>query len=150
MLQPIDFSSAKVIVEAGAGEGCITKEVLKRMRPDAVLYAFEVNKNFCTILNRIRDRRLHVVTDSAERIHDYVGIGGADYVVSGLPLVSLPPKVGTLVVTSVKASLKPQGVYIQFQYSLTSYKQFKQNFSQVKIHFTLLNIPPAFVYECVR
>jgi len=35
----IDFAHARVIVEFGVGTGCVTREILRRMRPDARLVA---------------------------------------------------------------------------------------------------------------
>ncbi|MEM1215016.1 MAG: ribosomal RNA adenine dimethylase, partial [Bacteroidota bacterium] len=50
MLKGIDFSKAKFLVELGAGDGVVTKHILKRMRPDARLLAFEVQPDFCELL----------------------------------------------------------------------------------------------------
>ena len=92
MTKYIDFSSANVIVELGSGTGVLTQLLLKKMHKDAVLYSFEVNDSFCKILNKIEDPRLKVIHASAENIQHF--ISETDYVVSGLPLVSLPKDVG--------------------------------------------------------
>ena len=39
LLEPVDWAQARVIVEYGPGVGVITSEVLRRMRPDAMLIA---------------------------------------------------------------------------------------------------------------
>ena len=46
MLEPINFSNAKCIVEFGPGTGSITKELLNKMPKDALLLVFEINKEF--------------------------------------------------------------------------------------------------------
>src|SRR5687767_10748196 len=46
LLRPIDWSRARVIVEYGPGVGTITREALRRMRPDATLIAIETNDEF--------------------------------------------------------------------------------------------------------
>ena len=44
MVKHVDFDNAKTIVELGAGDGVITKHILRSMRKDAILLCFEVNK----------------------------------------------------------------------------------------------------------
>lgn len=151
MVEPIDFTTARCIVELGAGEGCITRALLKRMHPDAKLFAFETNKELCAILQRIQDARLHVINDSAEHIGKHLRDHEqtkAEFIVSGLPLVALPKGRGTAIVDEVQRTLKDNGAYIQFQYSLSSKKDFRQRFGNVSIRFVPLNLPPAFVYVC--
>ena len=46
VLGKVDWDRAKVIVEYGPGVGTFTTEILKRMRPDAALIVFELNKDF--------------------------------------------------------------------------------------------------------
>ncbi|MBV6343244.1 class I SAM-dependent methyltransferase [Candidatus Magnetobacterium casense] len=147
MLSPIDFSKAGLIVELGSGTGCLTRELLKRMRGDAELFCFEVNKVLCATLYDVRDNRIEIINDRAERLPDRLCGRKADYIVSGLPLASLPRDVGMQILDAVEGSLSAEGAYIQFQYSLVSYKALKERF-QVEKSFVLLNLPPAFVYVC--
>ena len=152
MLGPIRFSEAQTILELGAGTGCFTDVLLQRMRPDAQLICFERNQKFCDLLAR-EDDRLNIVNDSAEKIGMYLkkmGVQQVDYVVSGLPLVSLPKPVGERIIEGVWTALKPGGVYTQFQYSLRSYRMLRDTFSSVRLGFTPLNLPPAFVYICKK
>jgi len=149
MVAPVQ--NARCVVELGGGNGCITKALLKRMEPDTKLFCFETNKRFSKILKRMKDKRLVVINDSAERIDFYLkkyNVKKADYVVSGLPLVALPGHVGEKIIDEVVTTLKPGGAYIQFQYSLTWYFRLKKRFSRVGLGFTPFNIPPAFVYIC--
>src|ERR1017187_2936499 len=41
-----DWERARVLVEYGPGVGTFTREILRRMRPDAVLVAIELNTDF--------------------------------------------------------------------------------------------------------
>src|SRR3984957_808586 len=71
LLKPVDWNQAKVFVEYGPGVGVITTEVLKRMRPDAILIAIETNPDFVTYLREsIQDERLRVVEGSAEAVDE--------------------------------------------------------------------------------
>ncbi|MBI4154977.1 hypothetical protein HY498_02750 [Candidatus Woesearchaeota archaeon] len=151
MISPIDFSNARYILELGSGNGCITKELLKNMDLESKLIIFETNEEFCKTISKIEDERLYIINDSAEKILHHLKklkIKKADYIISGLPLAVLPKETREIILNSISKSLKQNGLYIQFQYSLRSYKQIKQLFSQVNVNFTSLNIPPAFIYIC--
>jgi len=153
MLRPIDFSKAKVIVELGPGTGPMTLGMLKLMRPDAKIYAFETSETFCEQLRPLVDERVEVLNISAAQAHDYLaqkGIKEADYVVSSLPFAIIPKEVTDQIIASALEVLKPDGLYVQFQYSLASYKMFKRVFGKVGLNFTPFNIPPAVVYICSK
>lgn len=153
MIDPIDFDRARVIVEFGPGTGVITLELLKRMRPDAVLYIFEINREFVDALSTIRDSRLRLVVDSAEKIEKYLsgdGIDKVDYVVSSLPLAIIPRDIEYNILRSAARALRKGGTFIQFQYSLASRKKLKEIFHSIRTNFTPINIPPAFVFTCVK
>ncbi|OJJ17446.1 hypothetical protein BKI52_26605 [marine bacterium AO1-C] len=153
MLAPIDFSQAKTIVELGAGNGCITRAILKKMQPDAQLLSFEVNPKFVELLKNIEDERLHVIDDSAEKIPEFLAKYNstqADAIVSGLPLAIFSKELNASIMQSIIATLNPEGVYTQFQYSLASQGMLRKKFDAVKVDFTPLNVPPAFVYICQK
>jgi len=153
MLAPIDFSQAKTIVELGGGNGCITQGILKKMQPDAQLLSFEVNPKFVDLLQSIEDERLHVIADSAEKIPEYLAQHNctqADAIVSGLPLAIFPKELNASIMQSIHTTLSKEGVYTQFQYSLASQGMLRNQFDAVKVDFTPLNVPPAFVYICQK
>ena len=151
MIEPIDFTRAKLIVELGGGTGAITREILANMRQDAELIVFEINYPFSQTLGNLNDHRLTVVNDSAVKLVDYLksrGIKKADYVISTLPLAIMDQTTVAKVLKEVTAALDAQGRYIQIQYSLVSREKIRKNFSVVKLGFTLFNFPPAFFYIC--
>ena len=148
IIEPIDFAAALVIVELGPGLGGLTKKVLARMNAESELIVFEINPNFCRELNKINDRRLRVFNLSALAMADQLRDQKVDYVLSGIPLSNLASDSRFRLFQAVKSVLKPDGAYIQFQYSLGVYKKLQSIFDQTSVKFTLLNIPPAFVYQC--
>jgi phospholipid N-methyltransferase len=148
MLADVDFERARTIVELGPGLGPITKELLRRMNPKSTLIVIEMNEGFCEQLRKIADLRLVVVHASALDIGKFLEGRTADYVISGLPLASLPRSFAYELCAAINGVLAPDGQYVQFQYSLASYLLLKKFFRKVAITFTLLNIPPAFVYRC--
>ena len=148
----IDFSTVKCVVEFGPGTGVFTKEILKRMNPDALLLIFETNPSFYTKLKEtIKDERALVLNESAEKIGEYLkleGVEKADYIISSLPLTVFPKELKENILKKSVENLSENGEYIQFQYSLNAHKLLKSKFGKVKLAFSLLNMPPAFVYKC--
>jgi phosphatidylethanolamine/phosphatidyl-N-methylethanolamine N-methyltransferase len=154
MIESVDFGNVRCIVELGCGAGVITKIILQKMPSSSKLICFEINSRLAKhARNRIRDPRLIIINDSAEKIGQYLneyGIASADYIISGLPLVSLPKVTSQNILRHVYGHLRSGGQYIQFQYSLTSLKGLRRMFSAVTISFVFLNFPPAFVYVCTK
>ena len=101
MIKPVDFDKAKVIVELGAGDGVITEHILKNMTKDCTLLAFEVNKKFCDQIRQIKDDRLIVIEDSAEKLGEYLekyDLGEADYIISAIPFVAFPEELAKSII----------------------------------------------------
>ena len=146
MLKPIDFTSARTIVELGAGTGVFTRKILKLMRKDASLDVFEINPKFVKQLRSIKDARLAVHDIPAELLAKRVS--KADAIISSLPLLALPAKQEHQILGVAKNSLKPGGLFVQFQYTPRGKKLLDEYFSEVSVDFTPLNIPPAFIYTC--
>ena len=153
MTKPVDFARALFGVELGGGTGVITKEILARMRPDAELIVFEINRFFITALSTIDDPRLTVVGDSAANLGAYLasrGIEKVDAVISTLPIGTMSRALRGQVLEEVVGALDSEGRYVQIQYSLLSRKEIKRKFPKVALDFTPLNFPPAFFYICER
>ncbi len=168
MLRPIDFLHATAIVEVGVGTGAMTHELLHHMRPDARLYAIDINERFIDYLRRnIDDKRLVPITGSAEHLGTILsehGVRHVDAIVSslGLSLMTQPQREGIL--REMKRQLRPGGVFTQFQYlharhapralqffSLEAFSEeefLRQYFRRVSLHTVLRNFPPATVYTC--
>lgn len=154
MLESIDFSQAKVIVELGPGTGVFTRRMLEDLRPDGVLLVFELNDSFMNALRKeFTDPRVHLIHDSAEKIGEYLmkmGLKQADCVVSSLPLANFPDDLKMRILRESHQVMHDQSLYVQFQYSLNAKKAIKSLFPNVRITFTPANFPPAFVYTCKK
>ena len=150
MIEPIDFEKAKVIVELGPGLGCFTDKILEMMNKDSKLIIFEINPDFCRELGKDKDSLLTIFNVSALDMAYHMREIKADYVISGIPLSTLADDSRSLLLKAIKNILSGGGVYIQFQYSLGTYKKLKSLFSKVSFKFTLFNAPPAFVYQCLK
>lgn len=150
IVNTIDFSTAKVIVEFGPGNGIITKQILKKLQPQTKLIVFEINDSFFDILAKINHPQLHLEKTSAEDIVNVLtkyDLSHADYIVSSLPLTNIPNEIGERILRNSYDAMKENSVFVQYQYSLTYYKKLKTIFKDnVALAFEPLNIPPAFIY----
>ncbi|MBI5079195.1 methyltransferase domain-containing protein [Candidatus Wolfebacteria bacterium] len=154
MVDLADFSGAKCVVEFGSGTGAVTKKILQRLPEDCVLLSFEIEKSFAERLEKtINDKRLIIINDGAEQLAKYLkkyGHQEADYIISCLPLASLPKDSAEKILEIAKNRLKNGGHYIQFQYSLNDFGNLKKVFSKVRLGFEIRNFPPAFIYICEK
>lgn len=155
--KPINFEVSDVIVELGPGTGVVTREIVRRMKPGTTLLIFETNEEFYeTLKDEFADKEnIYLFNTSAENILTELNNLGyneksVSAVVSSLPLTVIPKEIVNAIVSNSIKSLKSEGLYIQFQYSLNALKLLKKKFSEVKINFTPMNVPPAFVYTCKK
>jgi phospholipid N-methyltransferase len=154
VLKQIDWKSAKVIVEYGPGVGTFTHEILRRMRPDATLLAFETNDEFCKYLKTaVHDPRFHLLHESATEIESALkrlGLPAADYVISGIPFKTLPEAVRSEIVRNTHAALRPEGGFLVYQLTSVVRPYLERVFGRVRQDFELLNIPPGRLFYCDR
>jgi phospholipid N-methyltransferase len=150
----MDFSEPRTIAELGPADGALTKPIVDRMHPDSDLYLIEVNDAFCDDLReKYRDHEksdaIHVLNRGAENLDEICedeGIDDLDYVVSGIPLTTLPDHISEQILQTTLDSLKPDGRYVQFQYSQDYRDKIESYFGPVKLERVWLNIFPAWVY----
>jgi len=152
LLKPVDWSQARVIVEYGPGVGVITAEVLRRMRPDALMIAIETNPDFVSYLrDSIMDERLHVVEASAESVDEILqryGQSNASYVISGIPFSTIPAPVRERILQKTCAVLKPGGSFLVYQFSSRVLEDLQRIFRYVQRQFEPLNVLPAHLFFC--
>jgi phospholipid N-methyltransferase len=152
LMAQVDWERARVLVEFGPGVGTITREALKRMRPDAVLLVIELNEEFVQYLGAtIRDPRLRVVHGSAAQVRRILaeqGLAPADYIISSIPYSLLSAAVRQEIVAESRHALTAQGSLLVFQYNRTLLPCLKSSFSSVKLNFQPLNILPALIFHC--
>jgi len=154
LVNKIDFDKAKVILEYGPGNGVITKQLLKSMQNDAVLFVFETNKNFVTDLLKINDKRLVIINADAEHakliLKNRYKIEKVDYIISSIPFTFFSRRKRQKIIFRSHSLLKEQGKFITYQYTWLIYSLIKQKFTAATISTTILNIPPAFILEGIK
>lgn len=150
MLDRVDWSRVTTAVEYGPGTGVVTRAMLARMRPDARLFAFEINPDFARHLtDHVADPRLVVVPASAELVGAHVP-GGCDLVISCLPLTLMPGPVRQRILAATAAALAPGAAMIGYQYSPVRLGDIKAVFGDVQLRLEPRNWPPAVVYIARR
>lgn len=154
VLGEIDWQRADVIVEYGPGVGTFTRQILKRMRSDAVLVVLETNPEFVDFLcGSIADPRLHVVHGSAADVRRALaerGLEGADYVISGIPFSTLPEELRVQIVQATHEALRPAGAFLVYQFSAKVHSYLEKAFGRVNREFEPLNVPPAQLFFCTQ
>ncbi len=152
LLQQIDWKRANVIVEYGPGVGTITTAILKRLRPDAILVAIELNEDFVQLLReQNRDPRLKVVHGSAAEVSAVLkslSRDHADYIISGIPYTTLPEKERVNVMRASRAALRPDGKLLMYQFTRAVLPYLQREFATVKTSFEPLNVLPAQLFTC--
>ena len=152
LMSQVDWDRARVLVEYGPGVGTFTREILRRMRPDAVLVAIELNTDFVEYLSdRVRDPRFRVVQGSAARVRSILAeqnLAAADYIISGLPYLNMTDSLRREILQESRLALKAEGSMLLFQYTRTLLPYLESSFSSVKLNFQLFNILPALIFHC--
>ena len=154
MLYNIPFNNIKLIIELGPGTGIFTDKIIEKMNSSTHFIILELNPDFCKELKaKINLPNVHIKQASADKIGEIMqefGFEKADMIISSLPLANFSVDLSNSILEIVNESLDDNGSFIQFQYSLNAYKNLKKLFPVVKLNFTALNFPPAFVYTCSK
>jgi phospholipid N-methyltransferase len=154
LLDQIDFSTARVIVEYGPGVGNISKELLENMRPDARLVVIEMNGDFVKFLRKsFDDRRLIVVQGSAADVERELakhGITHVDYVLSGIPFTTIPEPIREKILDSTWKILQPDGKLLVYQFTRAVLPLLRRHFTTIQTEFEPLNILPARLFYCTK
>ena len=152
VLNEVDWARARVFLEYGPGVGTFTTEILRRMRPDAVVIALETNADFVRFLRgKIHDDRLHVVHGSAagaDAALAKLNLDHADYILSGIPYTTIPAEVREVILRKTHSLLHPSGAFLVYQFTRTVLPYLQQVFSSIEQDFEPLNVMPARLFFC--
>lgn len=147
----IDFSGPRIIAEYGPGEGCHTREIVKRMGPDSHLLLFELDSELAQHLeDQFRnDPRVHVLNCDACDLSQALlkrGLPHCDYIVSGIPfsILEINKKRELLQHTfdALKAEYHAAFIIYQVTNELLGHCR---HFPRVESEYCLQNLPPMFV-----
>jgi phospholipid N-methyltransferase len=153
IIRHMDFKENQIILEFGSGNGAITKQILKQMPSSSRLISLEINDPFlkhCENKFKVYSN-FEIYNHSAiefDSLLKQLEIDKVDYLISSLPLAILPKADLDILFKKIPEYLINNGSFVQYQYSLNKYKFLKSVFNSVKLDFTPINLPPAFIYKC--
>lgn len=152
----MDFSAPRVIAEFGPGEGCHTREILRRMDPRSHLMLFELDTELAEHLSeQFRDdARVTVFNSDAAELSAALakrGLPQCDYIVSGIPFSILEAKKKRQLLRATFEALIPAQHSAFIIYQVTNeLVAHCRHFPRVESEYCLQNIPPMFVTKYYR
>lgn len=161
MVDSVNLSNARSVVELGPGNGVLTEVILSHLNPETTFFCIELNANFAE-LTRKRCPGVLVYEDSAEYLPKYLqmqSLKSTDVIFSALPWGWFNDELQNTLLEAVISSLKSGGEFISLMYvhsrpfpqGLKFQKLLKKNFATVTTTKTIWkNIPPAMAYHCVK
>lgn len=147
----LDFSKPRVVVELGPGEGCHTREIVKRMNPASRLVLFEVDPEFVSHLREQfrHDRRVTVLQTDALQIREALGELGhtrCDYILSGIPFSVIEKSTRMRMLSRIAGAMDSDSRFIAYQLG-TQLCEEDHLFELAEKKFCALNLPPINVME---
>jgi phosphatidylethanolamine/phosphatidyl-N-methylethanolamine N-methyltransferase len=147
----MDFSRPRVIAEFGPGEGCHTREILRRLQPGSMLLLFELDPELAAHLEKQfrHDTRVVVLHTDAGRLGEELaarGLPACDYVVSGIPFSTMQSGKKRRLLETIHQCLVPEAHAAFIIYQVTNeLKRHAVAFPSSTTEYCLANIPPMFV-----
>jgi phospholipid N-methyltransferase len=142
-------AQARCVVELGAGTGPYTREIVRRLGPDASLLSFELDSALARQLAaEVTDPRVQVIRDSAANLEAHLDGRRPEVIVSELPFTSLPGPVRREILQAAQRALADDGVMLVLQYSPFMRKELERRFRSVRRRLSLFNVPPAVLFAC--
>ncbi len=143
------------VIELGPGTGAFTRALIGRGVPESRLALVEAGPDFAALL-RERFPEAQVLCMNAARLGAADPFGGekAGAVVSGLPVLSMPPKTVIGILEGAFGHLRPDGAFYQFTYGprcpIPRAILDRLGLKAVRIGRAVANVPPAAVYKITR
>jgi phospholipid N-methyltransferase len=147
MLERVDWENCKLFVEYGPGVGTFCPHILERLPADGKLLVIDTNERFVDYLARtFDDERFHARLGSAENVERFVkqlGHDKADFVLSGLPVSTLPEGVAERIVAATERVLRRGGAFLTYQFRPVARDLTETHFDRVETDFVWRNVPPC-------
>jgi phospholipid N-methyltransferase len=149
MVKPIPWHHIDSVAELGSGTGSITQFIESNVHKKTKVFLFEKDESMRSKLGlKFPDFSCHSNASDLTKVIRQNGVEQLDCIISCLPFFNFSKELRDTLVYQIHKSLKNNGYFIAFQYSL----QMKENFSNIfdieKVNLVPLNFPPAFVYVC--
>ncbi|HLT91169.1 MAG TPA: rRNA adenine N-6-methyltransferase family protein [Woeseiaceae bacterium] len=145
-VRAIDPQNARVVVELGAGTGCMTRALLEALPASSQLIVIERTAAFIPTLTAIDDPRLEVVHGCASSIGTEVrrrGHEAADAVISGIPFSTLPEALAARIASEIHAVLAPGGRFVAYQFNKRVAEYARPLMGLPEVELVFRNVPPV-------
>ena len=161
MVDWFDWQTARSIVEFGPGTGVFTQAVQQRLHPDANFFAIERSVELATS-TRKRCPGVTVYEDSVTNVVELCrreSVQHVDSIICGLPWASFSDELQSEILEAMLQVLPAGGRFATFAYwqgvvlpaGMRFSRRLRKTFTSVERSPTVWkNLPPAFVYRCVR
>tara|TARA_R110002049_G_scaffold309107_3_gene517219 strand:- start:40071 stop:40691 length:621 start_codon:yes stop_codon:yes gene_type:complete len=143
------------VLELGAGTGVFTQALLDRGISERDLTLVEFETDFADMLKQ-RFPQARILSIDATKLRHGLLFEGADVgaVVSGLPVLSMPPRKVISIISGAFGYLRPAGAFYQFTYGprcpVPRPILDRLGLKATYIGRTVRNLPPASVYKITR
>ncbi len=161
MVDWFDWQTIRSVLEYGPGTGVFTEQIEARRHPQSRFFAIEMDPELAEI-TRLRCPSVSVCRDSVTNVAGIcadAGLSRVDAILSGLPWASFPESLQDECFDAMFEVLPPGGRFATFAYwqglALPAGQRFRRKLRErfSEVHFSPTawkNLPPAFVYRCVR
>jgi phospholipid N-methyltransferase len=155
MLVGIEPSENSVVLELGVGTGAFTKQIREIIPNKDAYLGVELDKNLVKCLrNKFPEMRfMRGNACKSFALHQRSRLGKVDYILSGLPFVSMPNEVNDVIFAQIEKFMEQGCMFRTFQYAHGYYmpsaiklREFMRNRYGVSQKSPLIvkNVPPAF------
>lgn len=153
-----NLQSSKMVVEIGSGTGVFTRKIMNKIPEKCSFFALEIDPSFVNITKR-EIPTATVYNDSAINIDKYLKGTKCDAIISSIPWASFNRKRQSQLLKKMSDALPLEGQFLTFAYVHGSFlpsgirfrKMLDSSFTKVKrTKIVWNNIPPAFVYHCIK
>lgn len=147
----VDFSKPRVVVELGPGEGCHTRQIVKRMNADSKLILLELDEEFVAHLKKsfANDPRVVVVHTDAQHLPEVLkqnGVTHCDYIVSGLPFLVIDEPIRNKILHNIADAMTSESRFITYQVT-DQLCDHDHLFELAHREYCPLNLPPINVFD---
>ena len=143
------------VLELGPGTGAFTRSLLERGVDEGDLTLVEYGSDFARLLE-FRFPRARILWMDASKLasHELFKEANVGAVVSGLPLLSMPPRKVIAILSGASTCIRPNGAFYQFTYGprcpVPRTILDRLGLKARRIGGTVRSIPPAAVYRITR
>lgn len=161
MVDWFDWDTIQNVVEFGPGTGVFTEAIVQRLHPDAKFFAIEqaedmvqATRRRCPSAKVYQDSVVNVLPLCRKESMDHL-----DAVICGLPWASFSDSLQDEIMNAMLQVLPTGGRFATFAYwqglalpaGMRFSRRLREKFTTVERSPTVWrNLPPAFVYRCVR